>query len=168
MNFKWFVVYSQPNKETIAAINIEQQGFKTYIPRYKKLRRHARKVETIFAPLFPRYFFVNLDQDFDNWAPINNTPGVSYLLKNNNGLLSSVPTNIIEELYRNHDEQGLVALSVLELFKSGDKVRILDGAFSNHIAIYDKMTDDQRAQLLINLIQREVKITIPLCAIEKI
>ena len=168
MNFKWFVVYSQPNKETIAALNVEQQGFKTYIPRYKKLRRHARKVETIFAPLFPRYFFVNLDQDLDNWAPINNTPGVSYLLKNNNGLLSSVPTNIVEELYRNHDEQGLVALSVLELFKCGDRVRILDGAFSNHTAIYDKMTDDQRAQLLINLIQREVKITIPLCAIEKI
>lgn len=168
MNFKWFVVYSQPNKETIAALNVEQQGFKTYIPRYKKLRRHARKVETIFAPLFPRYFFVNLDQDLDNWAPINNTPGVSYLLKNNNGSLSSVPTNIVEELYRNHDEQGLVALSVLELFKCGDRVRILDGAFSNHTAIYDKMTDDQRAQLLINLIQREVKITIPLCAIEKI
>jgi transcriptional antiterminator RfaH len=168
MTFKWFVVHCYPNKESVAALNIQQQGFSTYIPRYKKLRRHARRVDTVLAPLFPRYFFVKLDQEVSHWVPINNTPGVNYLLKNNDGTLSSVPTNIIEELYKKHDEQGLVTLSVLELFKQGDRVRILDGAFVNHTAIYEKMTDNQRVQLLITLIQREVKIIMPLYALEKV
>ncbi len=168
MTLKWFVVHCHPNKEHVAEFNIKQQGFGTYIPCYKKLKRHARRVYPVLAPLFPRYFFVQIDQENSNWLPINYTPGVKYLLKNKEGMLSSVPNNIIEELYRNHDETGLVSLSVLELFKSGDKVRILDGAFINHMAIYEKMTDDQRVELLINLIQQEVKITVPLYAVEKI
>ena len=59
MSLKWFVVHCYPNKESIAELNLQNQGFDTYIPRYKKLRRHARRVDTVFAPLFPRYFFVN-------------------------------------------------------------------------------------------------------------
>ena len=168
MAFKWFVVHCYPNKEFVAAFNIQQQGFNTYIPRYKKLRRHARRVDTIIAPLFPRYFFVSLEQEVSNWVAINSTPGVNYLLSNNDWTLSSVPTNIINELQNKHDEQGLVNLSVLELFKQGDQVRILEGAFVNHTAIYKTMTDHQRVQLLISLIQREVTITIPLYAVEKI
>ncbi len=168
MSLKWFVVHCYPNKESIAELNLQNQGFDTYIPRYKKLRRHARRIDTVFAPLFPRYFFVNLDPDLSNWLSINYTPGVSYLLKNSHGLPANVPDYIVEELHKNHDEKGLVNLSVLELFKPGEQVRIIDGAFVNHVAIYEQMTDDQRVQLLINLIQQPVKISIPLYAVEKV
>ncbi len=168
MSLNWFVVHCYPNKESVAAINLQNQGFSTYIPRFKKFRRHARKVDTVLAPLFPRYFFVNLDSQLSNWIAINYTPGISYLLKNSAGLPASIPDYIIEELQKNHDDQGAVDLAILDIFKPGDKVRILDGAFINHVAIYEQMTDTQRVQLLINLIQQPVKISIPLYAVEKI
>lgn len=168
MSLNWFVVHCYPNKESIAELNLQNQGFSTYIPRYKKTKRHARKVDTILAPLFPRYFFVHLDLQLTNWLSINYTPGVNCLLKNSDGLPVSITNNIIEKLHNNHDINGAVNLSVLELFHPGDKVRILEGAFANHIAIYEQMTDTQRVQLLINLIQQPVKISMPLYAIEKI
>jgi transcriptional antiterminator RfaH len=168
MSLNWFVVHCYPNKESIAAVNLQNQGFNTYIPRYKKLRRHARKVDTVLAPLFPRYFFINLDLQLANWLSINYTPGVNYLLKNSDGLPASIPNYIIDELHNNHDDKGAVNLSILELFKPGDKVRILEGAFVNHVAIYEQMTDTQRVQLLINLIQQPVKISIPIYAVEKV
>lgn len=168
MSVKWFVVYSHPHKESIAAVNITRQGFETYVPCYKRMVKHARKISIIAAPLFPRYFFVKLDQEANNWHSLNNTCGVSYLLKNKNGNLLSIKDSIIKELFNNHDQDGLVSLSVLELFKPGDKVRILNGAFNNHIAIYQRMTDSQRVELLINLIQQEVALTMPLYAVEKI
>lgn len=168
MSVKWFVVYSHPHKESIAAVNIVRQGFETYLPCYKKMVKHARKINIIAAPLFPRYFFVKLDQEANNWHSLNNTYGVSYLLKNKNGHLLSIQDCIIKELFNNHDQDGLVSLSVLELFKPGDKVRILNGAFNNHIATYQRMTDGQRVELLINLIQQEVALTMPLYAVEKI
>lgn len=168
MSVKWFVVYSHPHKESIAAVNIARQGFETYVPCYKKIVKHARKINVVAAPLFPRYFFVKIDEEQNNWHSINNTHGVSYLLKTKTGSLLSIKDYIIVELFNNHDQNGLVSLSVLELFKPGDKVRILNGAFNNHTAIYQRMTDSQRVELLINLIQQDVTLTMPLYAVEKI
>lgn len=168
MTLKWFVVHCYPHKELLASNNLSDQGIITYIPRYKKFTRHARKVNIILAPLFPRYFFVQLNLSTDNWLPINNTPGINYLLTNNKGIPISIKENIIQELQRNQDQEGAVSLSCLELFKPGDKVRIIEGAFVNQVAVYEKMTDNQRVKLLINLIQRSIEICVPLYSIEKI
>jgi transcriptional antiterminator RfaH len=165
---KWHVVHCHPQKEFTAESNLQNQGFITYMPRYLKLRRHARKTDQVLAPLFPRYLFVQFDSELDNWLPINNTMGISYLLRDRNNFLSSVADNIIAELQNRQDGTGAVSLAALELFKPGDKVRLLDGAFENHIAIYQKMTDNQRVELLINLIQQPTKLAVPLHNIEKV
>ena len=34
-------------------MNLERQGFRTYLPRYRRERRHARRRDIIKAPLFP-------------------------------------------------------------------------------------------------------------------
>jgi len=58
---RWYVAQTQPQAEFRAVANLERQGFETYLPRYLKRRRHARRIETIKAPLFPRYVFVRVD-----------------------------------------------------------------------------------------------------------
>lgn len=168
MSLKWFVVHCYPHKELSASHNLNSQGIITYIPRYKKLRSHARKVNIILAPLFPRYFFVQLDLGVDNWLSINNTRGINYLLTNDQGIPTSISDDIIQELQINQDKEGAVCLSCLDLFKPGDKVRVTEGAFVNQIAVYEKLTDDQRVKLLINLIQRSVEICVPWYSIEKL
>ncbi|MGD9769432.1 MAG: transcription termination/antitermination NusG family protein, partial [Pseudolabrys sp.] len=55
---RWYAVQSQPNAENKAVAHLARQGFETYLPRYLKRRRHARRVETVAAPLFPRYLLV--------------------------------------------------------------------------------------------------------------
>ncbi|MGH9550353.1 MAG: transcription termination/antitermination NusG family protein, partial [Terriglobales bacterium] len=50
---KWYVVQTHPYAETKAAAHLGRQGFETYLPRYVKRRRHARRVNTVAAPLFP-------------------------------------------------------------------------------------------------------------------
>ena len=40
---RWYVVQSQPNSELKAAAHLDRQGFTTYLPRYLKRRRHARR-----------------------------------------------------------------------------------------------------------------------------
>ena len=44
---------TQPHRETQAARQLENQDFRTFVPRILKSRRHARKFETVRAPLFP-------------------------------------------------------------------------------------------------------------------
>ena len=58
----WYVVQTQVHAERKAAAHLNRQGFATYLPAYMKRRRHARQVQNVIAPLFPRYLFVAVDQ----------------------------------------------------------------------------------------------------------
>ena len=59
-----------------------RQGYETYLPRYLKRRRHARKVDFAAKPLFPRYMFVAIDMATQRWRSVQSTIGVSRLVTN--------------------------------------------------------------------------------------
>ena len=88
----WYVVNTKSREEFKANLNLVNQGFNTYIPRYKKSRRHARKIDIVYHPLFPKYLFVEFDMDMQNWACINSTVGVINLVK-----FGSLPSPIPKE-----------------------------------------------------------------------
>ena len=52
---RWFAVNTLPFAEARARRNLEQQRFRTFMPRRHKTVRHARKMTTVEAPFFPRY-----------------------------------------------------------------------------------------------------------------
>lgn len=162
---KWCVVHTQPTKESLALQHLLAQGFAAYLPSYKKTRRHARKTDTVLAPLFPRYLFVALDLEVDRWRSVNGTRGVSYILTLDERPLI-IQENIIEALKSREDEQGLVPVDSLTLFLKGDKVRILEGAFEGYTAIFEKMNDKARVQVLLNFLGRETKVAVAMDAIE--
>ncbi len=58
---RWFAVNTQPLAEARAQRNLENQGFHTFMPRRRKMLRHARKLTVVEAPLFPRYLFIAFD-----------------------------------------------------------------------------------------------------------
>lgn len=162
---QWFVVHTQPLKETVAQQHLAEQGFEAYLPRYKKTRRHARKVDEVLAPLFPRYLFIGIDLEVDQWRSVLGTRGVSYLLMTN-GQPAVVPSRIIEALKNQETNEGLVPLNSMALFTKGDKIRVLEGAFKEYVAVFEKMDDKQRVQLLLNCLGREVNISLPSYAVE--
>ena len=61
VSIRWYVVQTQVNGELKAAQNLMRQGFEVYLPCYLKRRRHARKIDLVSKPLFPRYLFVAID-----------------------------------------------------------------------------------------------------------
>ena len=67
---RWYVVQTQVHAENRAAANLLRQGYEVYLPRYLKRRRHARRVETVPMPLFPRYLFVAFDVMTARWRSI--------------------------------------------------------------------------------------------------
>jgi len=59
----WHVVQTHIHAEAKAQMHLHRQGFETYLPRYLKRRRHARRTETVAAPLYPSYLFVGFSAD---------------------------------------------------------------------------------------------------------
>lgn len=156
---QWFVVYTQPSKETIAQQHLSEQGFEVYLPKYRKIRRHARKVEEILSPLFPRYLFIGLDLKVDQWRSVQGTRGVSYLLINDH-FPAVVPQEIILHLKSLENSQGVVSIDTVVPFSKGDSIRVLDGAFKDYVGVFKNMDDRQRVQLLLSCLGREVNIVI--------
>src|ERR1700738_5075035 len=106
---RWYVVQTRPQSEGRAAAHLERQGFEIYFPRYLKRRRHARRVETVAVPLFPRYMFVAIDLAVQRWRSIQSTIGVARLVCNGDHP-AEVQDSIIKGFKRGEDDRGFVRL----------------------------------------------------------
>src|SRR3974377_873193 len=76
----WYVAHTHIHAESKAAFHLQRQGFGIYLPRYLKKRRHARRVDTVAAPLFPRYVFISVDTVTQRWHSIRSTIGITRLV----------------------------------------------------------------------------------------
>ncbi len=157
--FHWYVVQTQVNAEVKAAANLERQGFSIYFPRYMKRRSHARKVETVPRPLFPRYLFVGIDVESQRWRAVQSTLGVSHLVCVGDRP-AVVEHGVIDALKSREDEAGFITLVRRAAFSPGDTVRIVDGAFVDSLALVENASDHHRVAVLLNLLGRKVRVLV--------
>ena len=156
---RWYVAQTQPNAEAKAIVHLSRQGFATYLPRYLKRRRHARRVDVVAAPLFPRYLFVEIDASLQRWRSIYSTVGVSRLVCTGD-IPTPVPDQVITLLKSREDNAGLIRLDNRPAFLVGDKIRVLEGAFCDCIGLYDGMSDRDRITILLDLLGRKVRVQV--------
>ena len=160
---RWYVAQTQVHGEERARVNLERQGFHTYLPRYRRERRHARRRDIVRAPLFPGYIFVQLDLDSAPWRSINGTFGVARLVCNGDRP-AAVPPGIVDEIADRAGEDGLIELRERPLRK-GDALRIISGALSDCHGLFERMADRDRVVLLLDLLGRKVRVQAPLTAV---
>lgn len=166
MTITWCVAYTQPLKELVAKQHLLDQGYDVYVPRFKKICRHARKIEEKLVPLFPRYIFVGIDLAAAHWRSVNGTRGVAHLLMNNDLNPAKVPARIIDDMRLQEIGDGIVPVISLVSFVKGEKVRILEGAFADQMANFEALDGKSRVQLLLTFMGREMKMTLPSHAVE--
>ena len=155
---RWYAVNTQPRAEHKACFHLNRQGFQAYLPRYLKSRRHARRIDTVAAPFFPRYLFVAIDMETQRWRSINSTIGVSHIVCTGESP-APVPDHIIGQLKQNEDERGFIEIR-RPRFSPGDKVAVLDGAFADCIGIFEAETDERRVAILLELLGRKVRVSL--------
>jgi transcriptional antiterminator RfaH len=156
---RWYVVQTQINGEAKAVQNLLRQGYEVYLPRYLKRRRHARKVDFVAKPLFPRYLFVAIDMATQRWRSIQSTSGVSHLVTNGDEP-AVVPEGVVRALKVREDAKGFVALDAAPAFMPGDKVRVLAGAFMDNAGLFNGMVDHDRVSILLEMLGRQVRVVL--------
>jgi transcriptional antiterminator RfaH len=158
-NPRWYVVQTQPNAEVKVVAHLARQEFEPYLPRYLKRRRHARRIESVMAPLFPRYLFVRIDIATQRWRSIHSTFGVSRLVCNGEEP-ACVPDGVVAGLKTREGADGAVHLDASPRFKPGERVRIIDGVFSSCLGLYEGMTDRDRVAVLLDMLGRKVRVLV--------
>ncbi len=164
MSLRWYVVHTQAQGEARAECNLRRQGFTTYLPRYLRTRRHARRMDTVARPLFPRYLFVALDVARDRWRSIQSTFGVSNLVVIGNDPVP-LPDGVMEEIRARESSEGFVRLGLPAGIRPGSPVRLLDGIFTDYHGELERCADEHRVTVLLKLLGRQVRVFVPAASV---
>lgn len=144
----WYAVYAQAHGESTALLRLRAQNFRTFLPIYSKTVHHARKGQTVLAPLFPRYLFVVLDLKRDRWRSVNSTRGVTSLIMHQ-GLPAPVRTGVVETLLESSTSEGEVRFC-FEM-APGSRVRLVAGPFAGQLGILRDLSRSGRVRVLIEM-----------------
>lgn len=155
---QWFVAETQPRKERIAELNLRRQSFANLCPRFRSMRRHARRMESVLAPVFPGYVFVRFDPKRDPWRAINGTLGVKRLLTSDPYNPVPMPENVMEQILA-RCENGLMTRLVDDL-SPGTNVRIIDGPLADAVAEVESLNAAGRVRVLLRILGLSTPVTI--------
>lgn len=154
---RWYVVRTKTGQEAKAVFNLNCQGFTTYVPRYARRIRHARRTQSVLRPLFPGYVFVQLDFETQRWRSVQGTFGVVGFVQFGDRP-TPVPNELLESMRDREDQIGAIQIGHSDLM-AGDRVRILDGPFADQCAVLLEVADEDRVFLLLELMKREVRVS---------
>ncbi len=154
----WYLIFTKPRQENQAQENLERQGFITYLPLTQQSRRRNGRYIKSIEPYFPRYLFIQLNTDTDNWAPIRSTLGVSQMVRFG-GVPVVVPDQLITCLKENDDSNGLQKVIKRDI-SPGDKVEIISGPFAGYEGIYQQQKGAERVAVLLEIVGQNAALTL--------
>ena len=162
---KWYLLQTKPNAHFTASENLRRQGFDVFLPLIIKTTKNNGKFLDKKVPLFPGYLFMGTSINVIPWNSVNGTRGISSAVTLD-GMFRSVNASIIKGLQYRCDGQGV--FQSLRDIDVGDHVKIERGPFADFICTIEQIKDDQRAWVLIDILQQQTRAEVSLGDISKI
>jgi transcription elongation factor/antiterminator RfaH len=155
---RWYAAQTLHRRERGAELQLEAQGFTSFLPQITRTVRHARQLRTVRTPLFPSYVFVRLDLERDRWRSVNGTYGVARLVMAD-GRPVPVPNGVVESLFTLRDGNGVVRLD--HDLSVGQRIKVIAGPFAQTLGALTRLDGPERVQILLDMMGGKVSVTIP-------
>jgi len=157
----WYAIRSKPRMEELARINYERQGLKVYLPMIRAVVRHARSKKEVLRPFFPGYLFLWLAPEERNWVTIASTRGAIGAVCFGDQYIP-MPDWIIDDLRAREDGGAISSATLQNGLTSGMVVQVrFDEENATQGVVYS-MRGEDNVVVLLNLLNRQVKATVPL------
>lgn len=154
----WYVIETLPRLELCAQENLVRQGFSCFLPKMRKIRRHARRADEVLVPLFPGYAFVQFNPELHTWRSINGTRGVRRIVGPDSTRPQAVPRAAMQALL-DRCVDGIVGPSEPTL-SPGMPVRLVSHAFADHLATIEHLDDRGRVSVLLDILGRATRLRV--------
>ena len=153
----WAIAQTKPRQEYKAEKNLNNQGFRCYLPIIERKRYSNSSWIDHKEVFFSNYIFIDLSSINQNLAKINNTFGISRLLINKD---LSRP-HVIDDQYISFLRENINNKSFnINTLKEGSKVSITKGRLSEFTGIFLEKSSKSRSKVLISLLNNEYITTI--------
>jgi len=170
---RWYVVHCYSGYESKVKHNLEQrietmqmqdQIFQVVVPTEDEIEVRDGKRRTVERRVFPGYILVQMILTDDSWYVVRNTPGVTGFVGMGNEPTPLRPEEVQAILKRMEAEAPKIKVT----FRSGQKVRIIDGPFNEFIGVVDEI-DVERAKVrvMVSFFGRETPVELDFLQVEK-
>lgn len=171
---QWYVVHCYSGYENKVKKNlehrIESMGMQNRIkqvivPTEEQIELRDGQRRVVERRIYPGYVLVQMTLDEESWYVVRNTPGVTGFVG-----IGNKPTPLRQEevdriMHRLEAEEPVPQVKV----KAGDKVRIIEGSFTDFHGTVDEVYPDKgKARVLVSFFNRETPIEVDLLQIERI
>jgi transcription termination/antitermination protein NusG len=170
---EWYVVHCYSGYENKVRHNLEQRiesmGMKDMIfdivvPTEEEIEVKEGKRRTVERRVFPGYILVNMIMTEESWYVVRNTPGVTGFVGMGNQPTPLRPEEVSQIIKRMEAEAPRIKVT----FKSGERVRIVDGPFNDFRGTVSEI-DMERAKVrvMVNFFGRETPVELDFLQVEK-
>lgn len=158
MQPRWYLIHCKPRQEKTARVQLERQGYLTFLPLIRTQRRKSGRILAPVEAMFPRYLFVRLEAERDNFSPIRSTVGVSEMVRFGDAF-ATIPNDFVTALQRRGDQAGIYEEEIPSPCP-GDPVRIVDGPLTGYEATFSSPKGSERVAVLLRIAGRNVEVEI--------
>jgi transcriptional antiterminator NusG len=169
----WYVVHCYSGYENKVRHNLEQRIetmgmkdkiFDIVVPTEEEIEVKEGKRRTVERRVFPGYILVNMIMTEESWYVVRNTPGVTGFVGMGNTPTPLRPEEVSQIIKRMEAEAPRIKVT----FKSGERVRIVDGPFNDFRGTVSEI-DMERAKVrvMVNFFGRETPVELDFLQVEK-
>lgn len=169
----WYVVHCYSGYENKVRHNLEQRIetmgmkdkiFDVVVPTEEEIEVKEGKRRTVERRVFPGYILVNMIMTEESWYVVRNTPGVTGFVGMGNNPTPLRPEEVSQIIRRMEADAPRIKVT----FKSGERVRIVDGPFNDFRGTVSEI-DMERAKVrvMVNFFGRETPVELDFLQVEK-
>ena len=176
LDHRWYVVHTYAGYEDRVKNNLEHridsmdasaEIFEVLVPTEEELDIREGQRRTVSKKVFPGYILVNMALTDNSWYVVRNTPGVT-------GFVTSgdpprpVPLED-DEVRAIVVQMEAEAPRVKVGLDKGEKIRIIDGPFSDFIGTVDDLYPDKgKIRVLVSFFGRDTGVELDYLQVEKL
>jgi transcriptional antiterminator NusG len=169
----WYVVHCYSGYENKVRHNLEQRIdtmgmkdriFDVVVPTEEEIEVKDGKRRTVERRVFPGYILVNMIMTEESWYVVRNTPGVTGFVGMGTTPTPLRPEEVAQIIKRMEAEAPRIKVT----FKSGERVRIVDGPFKDfrgNVAEIDM--ERAKVRVMVNFFGRETPVELDFLQVEK-
>jgi transcriptional antiterminator RfaH len=157
----WYALQHKPAQGDRALQHLQNQGIACFYPKISVEKIKGGKRSKKLEPLFLGYLFVNLEQTDPMWSKLRSTRGVLRIVG-----FANKPAPISDAVIQ-HIKESLDSVAEQGGIKPGQAVQLSEGPFEGINAIFQAYDGEERAIVLVNFMQKQQSIRVPVSAIKK-
>ncbi len=171
---EWYVIHSYSGYENkvkknlehrIESMGMQDKIFQVVVPTEEEIELKDGQRRIVERRVFPGYVLVQMILDEQSWYVVRNTPNVTGFVGMGNKP-TPLPDEEVKHILRQlESEEPKIKVD----FKTGQKVRITEGAFAEFTGIVQELYPDKgRARVMVSFFNRDTPVDVDFLQLEKV